>query len=193
VALYNELAAGSSKFINSASETVNMLDKCTNAFKFISADRAQIHEGRYFESSVSKAISASGVLNISFVTSSTRYIHFRQAVVSCSADKVAIDLYEGNSLSGGAVVSTYNKNRISTAAATLSIYTTASITSDGTLIHQSYIGGGTGVSSTVSGGNVGQENEWVFAQNQNYNLRITNNSTEENTIVVNSVWVELDA
>jgi hypothetical protein len=192
--LFEQLAAGSSKMVNSSSETVNILEHATNAFPSISIDHSRIHQGKFFEASIQKAsLSAGGTYNISFTTPVSGYMHYRQAQITCSADNLTADFYEGNTISGGATATAFNRNRNNTAAATLSIVTSANITADGTLIQKTFIGGGSGISSTRSGGSLSQENEWVLDQNKNYNLRLTNGGTGANTVNVNLVWYESDA
>lgn len=194
MALYNELAASGGKMINSSSETVDILEHVSNAFVTMTVDHHNIHHGKFFEASIQKAsLSAGGTYNVSLTTPSTGYIHYRQSNVSCSSDNLTIDLYEANTISGGATVTAYNRNRNSTAVSTLTIVTSANITAAGTLIQKTFVGGGTGISSTRSGGSLSQDNEWVLDQSQNYNLKFTNGSTGANTVNANIVWYESDA
>lgn len=188
---FEELASSGSRMINSSNETVNILEHVSDAFTTITVDHHSIHHGRFFEASIQKsALSAGGTYDVSFTTPATGYVHYRQANVSCSADSLTIDLYEGNTITAGASLTAYNRNRNSTATATLILVVTATITALGTSIQKTFVGGGTGISSTRSGGSLSQDNEWVLDQSQNYNLRFTNGSTGANTINANLVWYE---
>lgn len=180
----------SSKYITSASETVYVVDWMTGAMKQIDSDHAYIHQGIFFEVSINKTITPSGTYNIVLQTPSTDYIHFRPANIATSGDKLTISLHEDCTATGGATVASYNHNRTKTAVATMTVITSATITADGTLIHQSYIGGGTSQGSNRSGSSVGQSNEWILKQNTKYLLRLVNGSTTDNVVVTNQVWYE---
>jgi hypothetical protein len=60
------------------------------------------------------------------------------------------------------------------------------------LIDRQYIGGGTSVGGSSSGGALGQENEIVLKQNTLYTLLITNGSGSVNNILVVLKWYEED-
>lgn len=191
--LFNELAAGSSKLINSASDTVNILERATNAFVYIDTDHRGIHRGQFFETSVQATLSSGGTHNIVLTTPATDYIHYRAEKVVCSADKLTISLYENCSVSGGATVTPYNHNRNNTAVSTVAVVKTANVTADGTLISQSFIGGGSGIGGSRQGAETSQANEWVLALSKNYCVRLSNGSTGSNTVNINNLWYEEDA
>jgi len=191
--LFEELAAGSSKWINSAGQTVNLLDSVTNGQRVITDDQSQIHDGVFFSLNAQATLTSGGTYNIVFTTSSSKTVHFRFLGTSCSADKLNTALYENCSVSSGATATSYNHNRNNTAIATMTIAKTANVTADGTLLTQSYIGGGTATGGHFSGGELGEANEWVLNPSINYCMRITNNSSGSNTFNTNVGWYEEDA
>lgn len=191
--IFNELAAGSSKLINSADETVRILEEVSDAISIIDIDHHRIHEGQFYEFFVQKtSLSSGGTYDVSFTTSSSPYIHYRLANVSPTADKLTMDLYEGNTISGGATITSYNRNRNSTATTTLIIVTSATITALGTNINKVLLGGGSdvGVNALKIGGTFNPQGEWILKPSTNYNLRFTNGSSAANTFVVNNVFYE---
>lgn len=184
----NQFGVTSPKYLTSANDTVFVIDHITGAMKTVTTDHAYIHQGIFFESSLTATLTAGGSINFVIKTPSDVFIHWRPALVSCSGDKLTISLYEGCTTGAGTLISSYNHNRIKTAIASLTITRTATVTSDGTLISRNYIGGGTGVGGNRSGGTTGIENEWIFKQSTNYCLRFTNGSSADNAIIANAVW-----
>lgn len=180
----------SPKMLNSAGETIILTERVTNAFKQIDVDHSNIHEGELYENSVQATLTAGGTYDIAFTTPSTLYVHYRPAKITCSADKLTINLYEDCSISSGATLTAYNHRRATTSIATMAFVTTASITSIGTLIHKSFIGGGTNVGGRSSGAETGQKNEWVLNQSTKYFLRLSNGSSSSNIVNINNIWYE---
>lgn len=192
MSLINELAARGSKVINSASETVYDVEIITGGAPTIPTDHKYIHEGKFYQYALKFTVSAGGIYNFVFTTpaASSAYIHFRPAKVSTSGDKVDIELYEGCSTSGGTVVTPVNHNRNSTSAATMIVAYNVSVTSNGTLLSPSYIAGSAGVGGTRSGGETGQENEWVLAPATKYCDKFTNGGTATCTVMAIFQWYE---
>ena len=180
----------SPKMINSADETVFILERVSDAFPVIDIDKKSIHEGTFFETSVHATLSAGATYNIVLTTNASRYIHYRASRISCSADKLKISLYEDCTVTAGATVTPYNHNRNCTAATTVIIVKTANVTADGTLILQSFIGGGTAVGGNYMGGEGERANGWILKQSTNYCLRLENGSSGSNIVNVNQVWYE---
>ena len=179
-----------SAMLDSASETVNIIDYVTGAFPTIEVEHRYIHEGLFFETSIQATLTAGGTYNIVITTPATLYMHYRASRISCSADKLTINIYEDCSVSSGEIVAAYNHNRIVTAIATMTIVKTANVTADGTLILQTFIGGGTSVGGHYSGDEGVRTNEWIFKQSTNYCLRLSNGGAGSNIVNVNQVWYE---
>lgn len=186
MAVFNELAAGSSKLINSSSETVNILCGISNAFSIISEDSMYVNHGVLFETSLQKTLSAGGTYDISFSTPPDVSIHVKNAAIIASAGFLTIQFYEGTSVSGGATVIAYNHNRVVSATASAFAITSANITALGTLLRTSYVTGVSGIAGTGGGGLATEGLKWILAENTNYNYRITNGASAANTITFNA-------
>lgn len=180
--------------LNSAGNTASVIDIDTNTIKVISDDHAFIHQGIFFAATITANLTSAGSYDISIITSA-KETHFRPAKVSCSADKLLIELYENNSvqISSGATygaITSYNHDRNASLVSVSSIVTSATITSSGTRISAAYIGGGTGVGGARTGSELGPENEWILKSNYNYNIKLTNGSASNNIALVKLTWYE---
>ena len=93
-----------------------LLERVTRSFPYIETDHEYIHEGNFFESSIdfTLATTESGLIVIH--TPTELYLHYRNEKVSCSADKVTIELYEDPTVTAatGDVITPFNHSRIST-------------------------------------------------------------------------------
>ena len=165
-------------------------DQFTGARSSMNSDHVYIHKGRLFETFRNASVNAAATMDISFLTSATGYVHIRPSAVSTSGDKVTIAFYEGVIMTVGTGMTAYNHNRNSVIVPTAIVKHTPTVTNTGTLIAQGYIGGGTGVGGSRSGGERGDINEWVLKPNTQYLLRLTNGSSAANIIQANVLWYE---
>ncbi len=177
---------------------VAAIDFITNALEGISTDHAYIHNGYMYAALIGPVSLAAGtVRKVTFLTPSVasgKYIHWRPSLISCSADKLTVTMYEGSSgNSGGTEKTAYNRNRISTKTSVSTIIDGATVTTNGTAIDAFYIGGGTGVGSTTSGSTLGENNELVLKQNTLYTIEIANGSAAANIVFAKLLWYEEDA
>ncbi len=186
----SSFGTASSKMLDSANETVFIIESVSKGFPVLSTDHRNIHDGIFYETSYQNTLSAGGTFDIILTTPATLFMHYRAAKVSSSADKITVQLYEDCAITGGDTITPFNRDRIVTSAATMTLVSTGSVTADGTLIQQSFIGGGTGVGQTSQGDESSQINEWILKQSTNYCLRIINGSTGSNIVNVNNVWYE---
>lgn len=167
------------------------VDFVTNALESISTDHANIHEGNLFTSFTKFNLGAGATRKITFQTPTTKYIHFRPALVSTSADKVTVDLYETSSgNSGGSPLTATNRNRISTKTATSTVKDAETVTTNGTAIDQYYVGGGTGNGQSSAGSTLSAEDELILKRNTLYTIVITNGSSSAQDIQIKLKWYE---
>lgn len=180
---------------------VNVLDyldgfkeRVTSAVKSIDTDHAYIYEGIMFSTYELQVISAGGTSKISFQTpgaTSGQYIHWRPSLISTSGDKVSVTLYEGNSdPTGGSLMAVINRDRMSARSAYTTVKSGVTITSAGTAIDATYIGGGTSAGGNRNGAETGERNEIVMKQGSNYSVNTYNGSTAAGTIFVKLLWYE---
>lgn len=170
-----------------------------NGLKGIDVDHSYIHEGIKFEYSENFTLGTGTSKIISFTTPTTvsgKSVHFRPELVSTSADKLKIELYEGDVISGGSdkLTSIYNYNRQSTTTTSMQLFKTGtSQSTPGTKLLTSYIGGGTGVGQSKSGSETGPREEKLLAINTTYSLKFSNGSSGDNIINVIVSWYEQDS
>lgn len=168
-------------------------DRLTGSPKAMAADHAYIHDGRLYETFYKATLTAANTFNIGFLTAASKYVHYRPSAVSSSGDLVTIYLYESAVVySASSTLSSYNHNRNVTAAATAIVKVASTVSAAGTLISQSFIGGGTGVGGAKSGAERGDVNEWVLQPSTQYVIKVNNGSAASNTIQVNILWYEED-
>lgn len=165
-------------------------ESVTSAVKQITVEHTNIHGGLFFEYPLKVDIGAGEAYNISLKTPSNKYIHYRNEKLSCSADKLTISLQELPTVVGGTTVTAINHSRVSTNTSAMVIKTGVTVSTAGTTISIGYIGGGTGVGGSRSGGETSQENEYVLKTNSTYAVTLLNNSSTTNTVVVSPQWYE---
>jgi hypothetical protein len=170
------------------------IDGFTTALTFINNDHSYIHQGaRYFALSKFNLISGA-IRKITFLTPSVlsgKFIHLRPQQLSTSADKVTLNIYEnssGNTV--GTVISPNNRNRNSLNTSLSLVTDGQNVTTNGVLIDQYYIGGGTAVGGNVIGSTNGGEDEVILKPSTLYTFEIINNSASSNEISVKLRWYE---
>lgn len=154
-----------------------------------------ICQGHRFGYSEKFTIGAGGNKCISFKTptASGHSIHYIPNIIACSADKLTIQLFEGDVISGGSNVlaSVFNYNRQSSNATEMQSFLTGTTQSTpGTSILSRFIGGGTGVANTESGGSTSEREKRVLKVDTIYTLKLTNDSENSNIINVQFSWIE---
>lgn len=175
---------------------IKAIDLITGSMKSIDSDHAYIHQALFYSYSEQNTIATGTSRFIAFTTPNGTYdIHYRPSIISASADKLTIKLYEGSVITGGSNVltSVRNHNRKSTKTTNMQTLVTGTAhTTPGTLLLTDFIPGGTGVGQARSGASTGQENEWVLKHNTVYVLELANGSSEDNIVDVIMNWYEED-
>jgi hypothetical protein len=166
-------------------------DFVTKSDKGITIEHANIHAGMFYSASdIFVSMSSSATYSISILTSNDCYVHYRNERVSTSADKLKIILYEGSAVTGGTTVSAINHNRINSNTSDTIVKKGITITSAGTTISTSYIGGGTNQGNNRSGGDTTGNNEFVLKRNTQYAIKLENGSSSTNIINIEPIWYE---
>ena len=169
-------------------------ERVTGAVRSIDTDHAYIHEGIMFSTYELQVISAGGTNKISFQTPAAergQYIHWRPSLVSTSGDRVSVTLYEGNSDPvGGLAMSIINRDRLASRSAFTTVKSGVTISTSGTAIDATYIGGGVGQGQSRSGAETGEKNEIVMKQGTNYSVNTYNGSTAAGTVFLKLLWYE---
>jgi hypothetical protein len=170
----------------------NILERVTRSFPFIDTDHEYIHEGNFFESSRDFSLAASAVGLIVIHTPAVLYLHYRNEKISCSADKLTVELYEAPTVTvdTGVAVTPYNHNRISSIVSDSTVLKDPTVTANGTKILTTFLGGGTGTGSNRSGSETSSQNEWVLKRDTKYLIRVVNGSSATNIVQINPIWYE---
>jgi hypothetical protein len=173
-----------------------VFDTFVNAIKAIDTDHYYIHAGKKFLYLVDAVTIGTGATYaVSFFTQEdTKEMHWRPPIVSDSADKLTISLFEGDAYTGGSngKSAVYNYLRKSSNTTGLQALSYGSTHVGGTKIYQDYIGGGTSVGGRSSGGETNQKEELVLKVNTKYTVLFSNASSGDN--IVNAIlnWYEED-
>ena len=170
-------------------------ERVTKAQQSITTDHAYIHEGNLYVALTKNTLATSASRYISIVTPGNgKYIHYRNEKVQCSADKVTVELFEDATVTAatGTAKTPVNHNRISSNVAVVLVRDGVTVTDEGTLINQTFIGGGTGQGQSRSGQETSEANEVVLKRDTTYVVKITNGSTANNIIQCNPLWYEED-
>ena len=167
------------------------VDFVTGALQSITVEHANIHDGTSYNTFTKFNLGAGATRKITLLTDAVRFIHYRPFKISTSADKVTANLYEGSSgNTGGTPLAIQNRNRISTKLSVLTIVDGVTVTTNGTIIDQEYVGGGTGVGNTSAGSGASSEEEIVLKKSTLYTVEIINGSASAQDIQVKLRWYE---
>ena len=152
------------------------IESLTGYMGAISSDHAYIHRGMAYTAVVNTG-SISALYKISFKTptvASGKFIHWRPLCISTSAEYCQIDLYMGDTFSGGTTVVPTNRNDNSDNTSAIQTFAKGTtVTLSGTLKKSCGIGT-TGIPTATSGGSGGAaDQELVFSPNTSYSLGIT--------------------
>lgn len=168
-------------------------ERVTKSLKSITTDHAYIHEGKLFIALTQNTLATGTSRYISIVTPSNgKYIHYRNERVQTSADNVTIELFEDATVTAdtGDEITPINHNRISSNVSTVTVRDGATVTDEGTLISQTFVGGGTGTGQARSGEETSEANEIILKRDATYVVKLTNGSSSDNIIQCNPLWYE---
>ena len=155
-----------------------------------SIEEAYMIEGRLFEVFYTSPSIASGGTFAVGVLTGTRQATYIPATISTSADSVTVELFEGAVVTGGTTLTAWNHNRNLSTVPTSTVKTAPTITTIGTLIAKSYIGGVSGNPQSRQGDMDSGGYKIMLKPNTQYVFRFTNGSTAANVVNVRSEWIE---
>lgn len=173
------------------------IERVTKAVKQIDNDHAYIHKGGLFSVFIRNTLATNVDRYISIVTpngNDAKYVHYRNERVMSSGDKVSIELFEDATVEAdtGTEKTPINHRRVNSHNPTVTVRDGVTVTNEGTLINQSFIGGGTGQGQARSGEETSDKNEYILKQGATYIVKITNLSDADNVIQCNPLWYEED-
>lgn len=148
----------------------------------------EIHEGKHFTFSYSKALSAGSVnaVAITTPTAGTGYVHL---VAGLQASLSGTFVFSQNaSVSGGSALTAWNNDLSSTNTSGTTIVGTPTVTTYGTAISSMVVGSND--NPTNVGGNAESRNEFILATATTYMLYFTANATSTYTSINGAFYVE---
>jgi hypothetical protein len=171
----------------------NVKERVTGAFKMIDTDHALIHEGQVFSAFYKATITTGATLQFSFVTPADKYVHYRTAMITPSADALTTDIYEGATINvAGTEVVASNRNRGSVITAGSVLRRGTTFTENGTLLQgfSSWLPGSTGVGQSRNGTSFTTGDEIVLKPSTTYRFVATNGSSSSNIVGFTFRWYE---
>lgn len=191
----NRYAPNSGRYLDELSNVHNVVERVTGAFKGIDNDHAYIHAGGLFTAITKNTLATTAVRYISIVTPANgKYVHYRNERIQTSADNVTVEFFEDATVTAGTgtAKTPINHRRIAPHAATVLVRDGVTVTAEGNLIAQTFIGGGVGTGQARSGEETSDKNEIILKQGATYIVKITNGSSGSNIIQCNPIWYEED-
>lgn len=168
------------------------IENFTGYMGVIGSDHAYVHKGLAFTAVINTG-SISVLYKISFTTptvASEKYIHWRPIGITTSADYCQVELYQGDTFSGGSTVTPINRNRNSSTTTAMQTFAKGTtVTLSGTLISSTGIGA-SGNPSARAGGGAAADQELLLLPNTSYSIGITPDSAT--TCILELFWYEED-
>jgi hypothetical protein len=133
-----------------------------------------IHRGQAFHAqfnSASVASSSTCTIQITTPASTVSEIHAYFGV--STNGPVKVELYEAPTVSGGAAITAYNRNRNSDVTATATLKSDPTIATEGTVLLSVGRTGSTGAGQTKTGGDNAETFEWELATGTTYIYKVT--------------------
>lgn len=151
-------------------------DVFTGAIGVMQNDHRYIHEGKGFTyAGNTGSVSAAGTYALSITTppkSSNKYIHFRPANFTATANTTSITIREDDTTASGSAGTPINMNRNSDKASSITLAYGVTAGGGGTIIYQDAVGGGSNPAN-AKGGVAGAADERVLKPNTVYTIIFT--------------------
>jgi hypothetical protein len=176
-----------------ATEIASPIERATKGVKIIDSDHGYIHDGDFYEAFFNETIATGASVLITITTPDDLYVHYRNEKINTSGDKIKVELFEDATIaSGGTAFTPINHNRVTTKISKVSVVRAPTLVTgaDGSLIAQTFIGGGTGLGGNRNGAETVQTNEYILKQSCTYVVKITNDSAASNVVQLNPTWYE---
>lgn len=162
----------------------------------VSTEHSKVHQGEMFSAGYyDAAVVTTGDIEllVQIPAGTSAHTYFK---VLAGGDSL-FEAFEGTTFSAaGTSAGTLNNNRTSSNTPTVTVTHTPTLTTDGTLIWQEYIPGGTGsgVGQVTPGAvqNIAAEQS-IFAPSTNYLFRLTNNSGTTQPLQIQLAFYEVPA
>ncbi len=146
------------------------VDSFDNALVVIDAAHANIHRGAMFSASASEEIAVGGILDWLLRVPAGESVHI-EFFASVEHSMRGFFFEAPTTTKDGLSLLSHNRNRSSALTPNLLVFTAPTVTDDGQLLMDYFMGGGNRTSA--SGGERSPKNEWVLSPGD-YLLRISN-------------------
>ena len=170
------------------------MEEVTGALVTVDSDHRYIHQKKKFSAFLKQSIAAGGTHVFCFKTPATKYVHYRPANVTPSADKVDLQIFEGAVFTAGTgtLLEANNRNRNNPIVSGVELRSAPTVTTVGTLLpgFSAWLPGSAGVGQVRQGDIAGGDDEIVLAQNTTYRFVATNGSTSANVVGFRFNWYE---
>jgi len=161
------------------------VEPTSNCLCTIDIQHAQVHKGNHFFVKSFAEITGASTTAEFLIKTGAKFPHAR--VIATSNAEFIIDIYEGTTVSAdGTPVTVFNNDRNSATTATVSLFTSPTITGDGTLLWRSKLG-----DSGNPAGSLQTSQELIAKDNENYLLRITKVTSGTHYIDYDFFWYEV--
>lgn len=175
---------------NNSTGSSSKRDSVTGTDITISYAHHEIHAGSTYHISYhDESLGGGGTIEFILTVSSTKVGHL--IIDASNGAEALFEIYEApTSVSGGTALSERNKNRVTGDGGNTitAVRDPTSIGSDGALLDDSIIQGGSGFFAT--GGSSSERNEWVLATNTTYLIRLTNLAGTSQPAHLRAEWYE---
>jgi hypothetical protein len=170
---------------------MRILDPYAHAQTSIDERHRVTHDGMMFHSTGRKAdvSTPAGTFELLLNVPAEVFPHIQKIIWSLEGAPCDLQIYEGATTSSdGTAAAVFNNNRNSSNTPGCTLTHTPTVTGDGTLIHDLYVG--------TTGKDIGQVRdtageEWVFKPSTKYLFRLTNNSGAVLDLSWEFQWYEL--
>ena len=168
------------------SESVFKCDTTTSSMQTVEYEHHEIHSGSSYRTSYIVELSNGASQDILVTTPDTTKWAHMTLLVNTKLE-AAVYIYENPTITGaGTGVTTYNRNRnVSTAATTVVTHTPSVSATGAVLIWADHVGTG-----KSSGSESHSQDEFVLKQNEQYLIRVTNATSSANYVAIHVDWYE---
>jgi len=168
--------------------TVEEVDAC-NGLPVISEVQAKIHNGRAFSVSIiNRDVAASGTLIAQLDTPTTCYVHLVAYYTFTGQGLAQAEVLESPTIStDGTTLTTYNRHRGKTNVSALTVLQDPSTITTGTLLENTYFGGGS-IGAFGFSGSSDANIPIVLDQDKQYIIRLTNYHTTTAAMGITLLW-----
>lgn len=175
------------RMVNEQNEIHNVVDDYYGSLRTMGVNDSGVHDGQMFFYTTSVQVASLTNFYLLLATGTTT-IHVKDFIIKADQAPVTIELFESGTVSAnGTAQTTINRNRQLTNTATISIFASPTVTSDGTrLMIDRILGAHKDVTSDYLSG------EWLLKKSNSHLIKINNGSNQAANIMIGINWMECE-